>query len=189
MPASVIAFLRSGFPSHFITYNDMRYSRVKCRGDILNSEFQSFRVSVVLKGWDTLHCAVLLICARCRQGRCCGPESRSCADALVTVINAEREAVSGDKSNTACHPGADLTDEAAVQTSPYRGNLSHEYLIGRWRKIREGCTSLGDKDQEYFMSELSRVTRVSLGSRDTTKMLSYYYSTEYLGRILVLVLF
>ena len=80
------------------------------------------------------------------------------------MTNAEREALSGDKSDVACHPGADLSDEAAVQTSPYRGNLAHEYLIGRPRKIQEGCARLGDEDQEYFMSELSRVTRVSLGS-------------------------
>ena len=119
---------------------------------------------------DTLHCPVLLIRGQFRRGHGYGPESRSCADALVTVINAEREAVSGDKSNAACHPCADLTDEAAVQTSPYRGNLSHEYLIGRQRKIREGCASVGDKDQEYFMPEPSRMTRMSLGSTMASKV-------------------
>ena len=132
----------------------------------------------------TLHCPVLLIRGRCRRGHGYGPESRSCADALVTVINAKREAVSGDKSNAACHPGADLTDEAAVQTSPYRGNLSHEYLIGRWGKIREGCTSLGDKDQEYFMPEPSGMTRMVLGSRMTPKVRWIYVANTTLhGRL------
>ena len=40
-----------------------------------------------------------------------------------------------------------------------------------------------------YISSLTYQHQVLLTSRVTTKMLSYYYSIEYLGRILVLVLF
>ena len=61
---------------------------------------------------------------------------------------------------------------------------------GAWRPASNiSCRLIFPRRAKLPVKLRIKTASSSLFCRDTTKMLSYYYSTEYLGRILVLVLF